>query len=239
MRRRGGGSVPDVTIDFLGDGALCVRALDHAPLAANARVHRIAEALRRRRVPGIRDVVPGMRDLVVHVDNRRAGWADVEAAVRAAAMTSSAPTTPDVDSTGTEAAVVEIPIVYGGEAGQDLAHVSSVCGLDAEEVCRRHAAVEYVVCFTGFLPGFPYLGLIDPALRLPRRATPRPRVPAGAVAIAGDYSGIYPTSSPGGWHLIGKTDATLFELDADPPARLAPGRRVRFVPVQRLGMAHS
>ncbi len=126
-------------------------------------------------------------------------------------------------------ALLEIPVTYGGSAGPDLEDVAAACGLTPEEVCRRHAAVEYVVCFVGFLPGFPYLGLLDPSLRLPRRHAPRARVAPGSVAVAGEYTGIYPWASPGGWHLIGHTDEPLFDLEATPPARLAPGGRVRFV----------
>ncbi len=106
-------------------------------------------------------------------------------------------------------------MTYGGSAGPDLEDVAAACGLTPEEVCRRHAAVEYIVCFVGFLPGFPYLGLLDPSLRLPRRHAPRARVAPGSVAIAGEYTGVYPWASPGGWHLIGHTDEPLFDLDAD------------------------
>ena len=127
------------------------------------------------------------------------------------------------------AAAIEIPVDYGGDAGPDLHEVAVACGLTPAEVCRRHAATEYIVCFLGFLPGFPYLGPLDPPLHLPRRRTPRPRVAPGSVAIAGDYTGVYPWASPGGWHLIGRTDERLFDLDAVPPARLTPGARVRFV----------
>ncbi len=221
----------ELTIEALGDSAICVQ-VDGPPLAANARIHRLAAAVRNARLPAVRDVVPGMCALVVHVDPRHADLDRLESVIRAAATMEPGPA-----GTGGEgeaaAAIVEIPVTYGGAVGVDLAEVAAACSMDAAEVCRRHAQPEYVVCFTGFLPGFPYLGLLDPALRLPRRATPRSRVPAGAVAIAGEYAGIYPASSPGGWHLIGHTTLSLFDLDADPPARLAPGMRVRFVPILR------
>ncbi len=120
-------------------------------------------------------------------------------------------------------------MTYGGTVGCDLEDVAAACGLSVPDVCRRHAAADYTVCFVGFLPGFPYLGPLDPLLRLPRRRAPRTHVPPGAVAVAGEYTGVYPWASPGGWHLIGHTDVSLFDLDADPPALLAPGMRVRFV----------
>ncbi len=94
---------------------------------------------------------------------------------------------------------------------------------------RRHTAVDYLVAFLGFTPGFPYLVGLDPALHVPRRATPRTRVPAGSVGLAGSQTGVYPTASPGGWQLIGRTEAVLFDPDRDPPALLAPGDRLRFV----------
>jgi KipI family sensor histidine kinase inhibitor len=209
-------------VEYLGDAALSVRPLIEGPLEANAWVHRLATRLRRAQLTGVRDIVPGMRDLVVHVDPLRCVVDEIERALLADSDDPLAP------MHRTHPAVVEIPVTYGGDDGPDLAEVADACGLSAAEVCERHAAAEYVVCFVGFLPGFPYLGLLDPALRVPRRRTPRPRVPAGSVAIAGEYTGVYPWASPGGWHLIGRTDVTLFDLDADPPARLAPGNRVRF-----------
>ena len=210
-------------LEFLGDAALSVHVVSEAPLEANAGVHRLAERLRVAHVAGVRDIVPGMRELVVHVDPLRIDIGRIEEALGASADTVVA---------GDDApwsALTEIPVTYGGSAGPDLEDVAAACGLTPEEVCRRHTAVEYVVCFVGFLPGFPYLGLLDESLRLPRRHAPRARVAPGSVAIAGEYTGIYPWASPGGWHLIGHTDVSLFDLEATPPARLAPGGRVRFV----------
>jgi KipI family sensor histidine kinase inhibitor len=210
-------------LEFLGDAALSVHVVAEAPLEANAGVHRLASRLRAAEVPGVKDVVPGMRSLVVHVDPLRCDIGRITAALDAGGEGPVAPASPRRPE------LVEIPVTYGGAAGPDLEHVATACGLAPDEVCRRHAASEYVVCFVGFLPGFPYLGLLDPALRLPRRRTPRPVVAPGSVAIAGEYTGVYPWASPGGWHLIGHTDERLFDVEATPPARLAPGTRVRFV----------
>jgi KipI family sensor histidine kinase inhibitor len=107
--------------------------------------------------------------------------------------------------------------------------VCRLTGLDRDEVVARHTAVDLVVAFLGFTPGFPYLVGLDPALHVPRRPTPRTRVPAGAVGLAGAQTGVYPRSSPGGWQLIGRTTAVLFDPGREPPALLAPGDRVRFV----------
>ncbi|MGO1810595.1 MAG: 5-oxoprolinase/urea amidolyase family protein [Canibacter sp.] len=125
-----------------------------------------------------------------------------------------------------ESPLVEIPITYNGE---DLEYVAQTTHLSIEEVTRRHQAQEYTVAFTGFSPGFAYLVGGDPALHVPRRDTPRTRIPEGSVALAGEFTGIYPRSSPGGWQIIGRTDQLLWDLSRTPPALLQPGSRVRFV----------
>ena len=112
--------------------------------------------------------------------------------------------------------------------GPDLAEVAELTGLDEGEVVAAHTEKAWTVGFCGFAPGFAYLTGGDPRLYVPRRATPRANVPAGSVGLAGDFSGVYPRSSPGGWQLIGRTDADLFDVDRNPPALLQPGMRVRF-----------
>ncbi len=124
----------------------------------------------------------------------------------------------------------EIPVRYGGLDGPDLAEVAERTGRSEAEVVALHAGPEYRVYLVGFVPGFPYLGVLPDELALPRRATPRVQVPAGSVAIAGRQTGIYPSPTPGGWHLIGRTDAPIWDARRDPPALLAPGARVLFVP---------
>ncbi len=127
------------------------------------------------------------------------------------------------------ARTLEIPVVYNGE---DLVAVARQTGLDKEEVIARHSGRDYRVWLLGFAPGFPYLGVLDEALHLPRRATPRARIAAGSVAIAGGQTGIYPSESAGGWHILGRTAATLFDPQAAEPFLFRPGDTVRFVPVE-------
>jgi KipI family sensor histidine kinase inhibitor len=122
--------------------------------------------------------------------------------------------------------LVEVPVVYDGE---DLAEVAALSGLSEEEVVARHQRPEYRVAFCGFAPGFAYIVGGDPALQVPRRRSPRTAVPAGSVALADEFTGLYPRQMPGGWQLIGHTDAVLWDLSRDPPALLPPGTRVRFV----------
>ena len=184
-----------------------------------AQVMALHHALERARPRGVVDLVPAARTLLLTFD----------------ASTTHTRLTDAVASTelgtGTEATddrEVTIEVTYDGA---DLAHVAELTGMPRDEVVRRHQARSYVVAFTGFAPGFGYLAGGDPALAVPRRSTPRTRVPAGAVALAGDFTGVYPGAGPGGWQLVGRTDAPLWDLQRDPPALLTPGTRVRFTRV--------
>ena len=166
-------------------------------------------------------------------DIEHAVGADVATAgrrVRASAKTASrhAAHAPDRRAQGR---LVELPVQYGGAEGPDIEGVARHVGLSVEALIERHAAIEYTVYFLGFQPGFAYLGGLDPALATPRRKEPRLHVPAGSVGIGGEQTGVYPTASPGGWQLIGRTAEVLFDPNRDPPSLLEPGDRVRFVPI--------
>jgi len=124
---------------------------------------------------------------------------------------------------------VDIDVVYDGD---DLDTVAEQTGISVNELIERHSAASYQVAFCGFSPGFAYLGGLDEALRIPRRDRPRTKVPAGSVAIAADYSCVYPSMSPGGWHLLGRTTAKVWDTDRSRPALLVPGTVVRFNPVR-------
>jgi KipI family sensor histidine kinase inhibitor len=180
-------------------------------------VHRLHAALRQLDPPGVVELVPGYRTVLIVADPGQAEALD-ELAARLPHLE-----LPPAESVAGE--TVEIPVSYDGE---DLPEVAGLTGLDAEEVVRRHTAPEYTVAFLGFSPGFPYLVGLDPALEVPRRETPRTSIPAGSVGLAGNQTGIYPTASPGGWQLIGHTDVTLFDPARDPAALLAPGTHLRF-----------
>ena len=125
--------------------------------------------------------------------------------------------------------LVEVPTVYDGP---DLADVAARTGTTVAEVIGLHSGTEYHAAFCGFAPGFAYLTGLPAALQLPRRADPRPKVPAGSVAIAAEFTGVYPTASPGGWHLLGHTEETIWDAARGRPSLIAPGDRVRFVPVR-------
>jgi KipI family sensor histidine kinase inhibitor len=180
-------------------------------------VHRLHAALRELDPPGVVELVPGYRTVLLVADPGQAEVLD-ELAARLPSLE-----LPPAETVAGE--TVEIPVSYDGE---DLPEVATLTGLDTEEVVRRHTAPEYTVAFLGFSPGFPYLVGLDPALEVPRRDTPRTSIPAGSVGLAGNQTGIYPTASPGGWQLIGRTSVTLFDPARDPPALLAPGDHLRF-----------
>jgi len=231
-----GGTGDTFDIEILGDAALLLRFGERIDGALNARVHGIARALRTAHLPGVRDIVPAYASLAVHYDP--ALWSDASGetlphARIAARLRELVATHADAqagssgDGTG-EAGRFEIPVCYGGEFGPDLDEVAAQAKLSAGEVIALHSAREYRVGMLGFAPGFPYLLGLDTRLHVPRRANPRTRVPAGAVAIGGAQTGIYPRELPGGWRLIGRTPLELFDAQRDPPALLAPGQLVRF-----------
>ncbi|MFF2623761.1 5-oxoprolinase subunit PxpB [Oerskovia jenensis] len=214
--------VPDVPrVQAYGDHALMV------DVASLDDVHALAAAVRLADVPGVVDVVPAARTVLVVLDDSAtsADLTRVEDAVRVAWASRST-----VAQQG-EGRLVEIPVVYDGE---DLPDVAAWAGLSVAQVVARHSGREYVVGFGGFMPGFGYLSEVDPTIAAPRLATPRTRVPAGSVALAGDLTAVYPRATPGGWRLLGRTDALLFDVDRDPPALLTAGTRVRFREVDRL-----
>lgn len=182
-----------------------------------ATVHRLHAALRELDPPGVVELVPAYRTVLIVADPGQAEALD-DLAARLPGLE-----LPPAEAVAGE--TVEIPVRYDGE---DLPEVAGLTGLEPEEVVRRHTAPEYTVAFLGFSPGFPYLVGLDPALEVPRRDTPRTSIPAGSVGLAGNQTGIYPTATPGGWQLIGRTEVTLFDPARDPPALLAPGIRLRF-----------
>jgi KipI family sensor histidine kinase inhibitor len=181
----------------------------------NRRVHRWAAAVRDAGLAGVVEVVPGLATLLVTFDP----------AADAVALRSSLLDLQPGDEVSDGAERHTIGVTYDGE---DLDEVARLTGLTAAEVVTAHTRTPWRVAFCGFAPGFAYLVGGDPRLRVPRRDESRVRVPAGAVAIAGEFSAVYPRPSPGGWRLLGRTDAVLWDVDADPPAVLRPGDLVEF-----------
>ncbi|WP_406381702.1 allophanate hydrolase subunit 1 [Streptomyces sp. NBC_01618] len=184
-------------------------------LPDNRLVHAYAAAVRAARVAGVVDIVPALDTLLVLIDPRSGSMADVEARLREINV-------PDVAEESQR--VLELPVRYDGE---DLAWVAEHCGMEEREVVAAHTSTPWRVGFCGFAPGFAYLVGGDPRLHVPRRAEPRV-VPAGAVALAGQFSSVYPRRSPGGWQLLGHTDVPMWDTSAEQPSLLLPGDQVVF-----------
>jgi KipI family sensor histidine kinase inhibitor len=210
----------------VGDGALAAELGAGIDPATNARVRALDEALLERGFPGFIESVPTHRSLLVCFDPERASFDEAGAAVREALARAVPRESPP--------RLHEIDVRYGHEDGPDLEAVAKRAGMTPAEVVAFHAGREYTAFMLGFLPGFAYLGLLPEALYLPRLDTPRTRVPAGSVGIAGPLTGIYPAASPGGWNLLGRAAVRLFEPGRDAPSLIAPGDRIRFRPVIEL-----
>ncbi|MDF2966323.1 MAG: kipI1 [Nocardioidaceae bacterium] len=207
------------------EGARVLRCGGSAALvevADLAQVLRLYEALLAERPPGVRELVPAARTVLVAYDAGETRFDDLTQAI-IERWQAAAERAPEPDH---GADVVEVPVHYDGP---DLAQVAQLTGLDEAEVVRRHTGGDYRSGFCGFAPGFAYLTGLDPALHVPRRDDPRTRVPAGSVALADEFTAVYPRDSPGGWQLVGHSDIVLWDVERDPPALLAPGTPVRFV----------
>ncbi len=186
------------------------------------RVHAAAAALAAQRLAEVQDIVPAYLGVAVFYNSLHMSYSEMAAKLVAICERAN-PSTAVSDRVREH----EIRVAYDGA---DLAEVSDSTGLSIDAVVARHSGRRYTVDLLGFVPGFAYLSELDPALHLARRPQPRPRVPAGSVAIAGAQTAVYPLDTPGGWHIIGRTDRVMFDPSHDPPALLRAGDTVRFVP---------
>jgi KipI family sensor histidine kinase inhibitor len=212
--------------EFRPSGDRCVLAVYGQTIdeAVNDKVHRMAALLRRRKPEGIEAVVGSYCTLAVHYHPLRMSFAEVADLLRnleqeLAATTASSPQT------------VDIPVCYGGDFGPDLGFVAAHCGLSEKEVIARHSSLGYRIYAIGFAPGFCYLGGLDQQLHTPRLESPRQKVAAGSVGIAGSQTGVYPLESPGGWRLIGRTPLRLFAPERAQPLLYQAGDIIRFRPI--------
>lgn len=205
---------------LLGETAVVLELEPPVTLETQKRIWRLTQRLVD--VPEVVEAIPGMNNITVvlrepqslaldAIERLQRWWEESEALEP-------------------ESRNIEIPVIYGGEAGPDLALVARHANLSEKQVVELHASVDYVVWFLGFQPGFPYLGGLPDVLATPRRAEPRLRVPAGTVGIGGVQTGIYPLQTPGGWNLIGRTDVPLFNPSLPEPVLLRPGDTLRFIP---------
>ena len=209
-----------------GDSAIVVEFEARIDPAINALAIALAEAVQAAEVAGVRDVVPTYRSVAIHFDPLRT---DIDALTgqidRAVATAGSSPVT--------SRSPIRIPVCYGSEFGPDLPAVAAYAGCSEQAVVLAHTETTYRVFMLGFVPGFAYLGIVDQRIAMPRHAVPRVRVPARSVAIAGVQTGIYPSETPGGWQLIGRTPLPPFDPDRPEPFLMKAGDAVQFYAIER------
>ena len=206
-----------------GDSAASVRFEEKIAIETHREVMAFARAVERAAIPGVVELVPSYCALTVLFDPLALSFDELGQMLSIL--------TPDGAAEEEESGVVELPVCYGGEFGPDLDFVAQRAGLSLEETIRIHSSVDYPVYMLGFTPGFPYLGGMDERLASPRLDVPRTLVAAGSVGIAGAQTGVYPVASPGGWRLIGRTPARLYDPVREEPFLLRAGQRLRFKPI--------
>jgi inhibitor of KinA len=194
--------------------------------SANESVRRLLHLLDAQPLAGVRNLHPAYCSLLVKFDARKWRHEELENQLRGRLEQLAEVRMP-------EPQLLEIPVCYGGEFGPDLEDVAAAHGITAEKVIRLHTSTTYLVYFLGFVPGFAYLGELPEALETPRLATPRRKVPAGSVGIAGNQTGVYPCETPGGWRLLGRTPLTMFRAGRDPASLLSISDQVRFKAISR------
>ena len=209
-----------------GDQALCVELGDAISPEVTLKIRGLVAAVEKAAVPGIADLIPSYRSILVYYDPLTIPLADLKD--RLTTLSRGA----GEERSGSEK-VVELPTIYGGEYGPDLYYVAGHNHLSLQEVIDIHSGTKYLVHMLGFSPGFPYLGGMSERIATPRLETPRLNVPAGSVSIAENQTGVYPLESPGGWRLIGRTPVRLFDSRSDPPVIMESWGYVSFKPIDQ------
>ena len=211
---------------FLLNGDTAVSAVfgDRISEEVNRTIRAFQLLLTERKIPGIVETVPTYCSLMIHYDPDRISCDRLLGTLKELAASVDTAALPPSE-------VLEIPVLYGGEMGPDLAHVAENAGISEEEVVKRHSAPEYLIYMLGFTPGFTYLGGLDSSIETPRLKTPRVSIPAGSVGIAGKQTGIYPIASPGGWQLIGRTPVRMYDPLRETPILPRAGQYIHFFPI--------
>jgi KipI family sensor histidine kinase inhibitor len=218
------GLYPKMQFLNMGDRGLLLEFGDEIAQEINEKVRRMALAVRSEAVPGIAEIVPTYRSLLVLYDPMILSVIDLKKKLESIEEGLQQSPFP-------EPRLTRIPVVYGGKHGPDLDSVAEYHRSMPDEIVRRHCSRTYLIYLIGFMPGFPYMGELPEGLVTPRLKTPRLFVPAGSVAIAQKQTGIYPMNSPGGWQILGRTPVKMFDPAKDPPAYLRMGDRVQFYPI--------
>lgn len=207
-----------------GDRALVAEFGNTIDPEINSRVHSLAGQITRQRIPGVTELVPTFRSLLIHYDPAVISYRTLCETVRNLEKTAG-------KTADTAKRVLHIPCCYGSHFGPDLADMEKLTGLGREEIIAIHSSVDYKIYMLGFLPGFVYLGGLDKRIEAPRLSTPRVKIPKGSVGIGGSQTGVYPLDSPGGWRLIGSTPVEFYSADREEPVLCRAGDYIRFEPV--------
>ncbi len=207
-----------------GDLALVVEFGNEISTACNDRVRQLNQSLRKNEIKGVIETVPTFRSLLVYYDPLKVTYKKLCKYIQSVAKET-------VELNTKTKRIIEIPVCYGGQYGEDLTDVAKHTGLSEAEVIRIHSGVNYLIYMLGFLPGFPYLGGLDKRLETPRLSNPRTSIPAGSVGIGGEQTGVYPIVSPGGWRLIGKTPVKLYDSERENPTLYQAGDYIHFKPI--------
>lgn len=222
---------PPLILCPLCDSAVVLQFGEGISPQTHQRIRAVAQILEQQPFPGLIEYVPAFTSITVYYDPWILSNQGKLDAYNEVVQLLEILIERVQDREPAQASVVELPVVYGGSYGPDLAEVARQAGLSPEEVIQIHSSGTYQVYMIGFVPGFPYLGGMDSRIATPRKATPRASIPAGSVGIAGEQTGVYPLSTPGGWQLIGRTPVQLFNPGREVPSLLQAGDTVRFVPI--------
>jgi len=219
-------------IKLAGDSAVIVDIGDNIHPEINSKVHNFCSTLENNKPTWIREIIPAYKGLLIYFNPLEIELSELNSYINENYNKIS-------ESTTTANKLITIPTYYGGEFGPDLDNVINHTKLSKNEVIKTHSSVNYLVYAIGFSPGFPYLGGLPGKLKTPRLKNPRTKIPAGSVAIAETQTGIYPSATPGGWQIIGKTPLKLFDPKRTPPVLLKPGDRIRFEPIKSIKLYKS
>ena len=213
------------TISPVGDCAISIDFGQVIDPKINRHIRQTIERIQELKLDGITELVPTYCALLIQYDAMLYSYSDICNLMEPLLEPSA------TDDANERVTVIEIPTVYGGEFGPDLGFVASHNNLTEEEVVAIHSGTDYLVYMLGFIPGFTYLGGMDPRIATPRLSSPRTLIPAGSVGIAGEQTGTYPSDSPGGWQIIGRTPVTMYDMSKEQAALLSAGDYVRYVPI--------
>ncbi|SEN89692.1 sensor histidine kinase inhibitor, KipI family [Amphibacillus marinus] len=209
-----------------GDHAIHIRFKAQIDPALNARVHDLTARLRTAAIIGVQTIIPSFRTITVVYNPLLIKLAKLISQVEPLLKI-------DLSTSAKPKKIITIPVCYDKAFAYDLAELANYNKLSIDEVIKRHSQTNYLIYLLGFLPGFAYLGGLDPQLAMPRLDSPRVKIPAGSVGIAGHQTGIYPVESPGGWRIIGRTPIELFSMEREQPMLYEPGDYMRFIPIDK------